>query len=47
VLNPDADGTVLTSPKYVRPPYVFRLYLGLFIEGTENAVESYVIDFRQ
>jgi len=47
VLTPDADGTALTSPKYVRPPYAFKLYLSLFKEGNENAVESYVIDFHQ
>lgn len=47
VLNPNADGTALTSPKFVRPPYTFRLYLSLFAEGSEDAVENYVIDFRQ
>lgn len=47
VLNPDGDGTALTSPKFVRPPYAFKLYLFLFAEGSENAVENYVIDFRQ
>lgn len=47
VLNPDADGTALTSPKFVRPPYVFKLYLSLLVEGSDEAAESYVIDFRQ
>jgi hypothetical protein len=47
VLNPDPDGAVLTSPKFVRPPYTFKLYLSLFVEGSAEAVESYVIDFRQ
>ena len=47
VLNPNADGTALTSPTFVRPPYVFKLYLSLFVEGSTDAVESYVIDFRQ
>lgn len=47
VLNPKADGTALTSPTFVRPPYVFKLYLSLLVEGSEDAAESYVIDFRQ
>jgi len=47
VLTPGGDGTALVSPKYVRPPYAFKLYLSLFKEGSENAVESYVIDFHQ
>jgi hypothetical protein len=47
VLNPSADGTALTSPKFVRPPYIFKLYLSLIAEGSEDAVETYVIDFRQ
>jgi len=47
VLNPNDDGTALTSSKFVRPPYTFKLYLSLLAEGSENAVESYVIDFRQ
>jgi hypothetical protein len=47
VLNPNAEGTALTSPKYVRPPYAFKLYLSLFAAGSEQAAESYVIDFHQ
>ncbi len=47
VLNPNADGTALTSPKFVRPPYIFKLYLSLLVEGSDDAAESYVIDFRQ
>lgn len=47
VLNPNGDGTALTSPKFVRPPYTFKLYLSLFGEGNDQAVEQYVIDFRQ
>ena len=47
VLSPGGDGTALVSPKYVRPPFAFKLYLSLFKEGSENAVESYVIDFHQ
>ena len=47
VLSPSGDGTALTSPKYVRPPYAFKLYISLFKEGSESAVESYIIDFHQ
>ena len=47
VLNPTGDGTALTSGTFVRPPFVFKLYLSLFVEGRDDAAESYVIDFRQ
>jgi len=47
VLLPSGDGTALASTYFVHPPYVFKLYLSLFKEGDQNAVESYVIDFRQ
>ena len=47
VLNPTGDGTALTSGTFVRPPLVFKLYLALFVEGRDDAAESYVIDFRQ
>ena len=47
VLNPNSDGTALTSGTFVRPPLVFKLYLALFAEGSDDAVENYVIDFRQ
>lgn len=47
VLNPNGDGTVLTSGTFVHPPLVFKLYLSLFVENRSDAVESYVIDFRQ
>ena len=47
VLNPNGDGTALTSGTFVRPPLVFKLYLSLFVENRNDAAESYVIDFRQ
>jgi hypothetical protein len=50
VLNPTPDGLALSSNKFVRPPYVFKLYLTLLSEGVEGegtAAETYVIDFRQ
>ena len=45
VLNPGAAST-LTSAKGVRPPLNFKVYLSLFVEGNETAVESYVVDYR-
>ena len=47
VLNPSADGKALTSSKFVRPPYQFKLYLTLITEGSSDAPESYVLDFHQ
>lgn len=47
VLNPDSEGTALTSPKYVRPPYAFKLYLFLFDNGSDKSVEHYVINFHE
>ena len=50
VLNPTPDGLALTSSKFIRPPYVFRIYLSLLKEpgeGEEAAAEPYVIYFRQ
>lgn len=53
ILNPSPDGQALIGNKPVRPPYVFKLYLTLLqpepVAGSasaEQAVESYVIDFR-
>lgn len=45
VLNPSSDGKTLTSIGFVRPPFVFKVYLTLLSEeGT--AVESHVIDLN-
>lgn len=41
------DGKSLTAEKTVRPPYSFKLFMSLFVEGKEDPVESYVVDFRQ
>jgi hypothetical protein len=49
VLNPTPDGMALVSNKFVRPPYVFKLYLTLFKgggEGEETTAEPYLVDFR-
>jgi hypothetical protein len=47
VLTPTADGMALTSTKFVRPPYLFKLYLTLVVEGSAEPPESYVIDFSE
>jgi hypothetical protein len=49
VLNPDADGKSLSSPRSVRPPYNFKLFITLIKEPAENvdpSGETHVIDFR-
>ena len=46
-LEPSADGKVLTSPKTVRPPYQFKMFLSLFAAGAEVPFESHTVDFRQ
>jgi hypothetical protein len=54
VLNPTPDNLALIANKFVRPPYVFKLYLTLLKgeEGTAEdsaaaSAESYTIDFQQ
>jgi len=44
--NPASDGHALTSEKVVRAPHDFKLYISLFAEGAENAVETYVVDYH-
>lgn len=52
MLNRAGDGTFLTSPKFVRPPYAFRLFITL-IAGEEGEAEdgvnteTYAINFQQ
>lgn len=45
VLNPSGDGFTLTSEKFVRPPRRFKLFISLYGEGSDQALESYVVDF--
>lgn len=49
VLNPAEKS--LASPRNIRPPYNFKLFITLFKEPAEGAdavaSENYVIDFRQ
>jgi hypothetical protein len=40
-------GKFLSVAKTVRPPYSFKLFMSLFVEGNDEPVESYVLDFRQ
>lgn len=46
VLNPAGDGKTLTSGKTVKPPHFFKVYMSLFVEGSDEAVESYAVDYR-
>ncbi len=46
MLTASDDGTFLTSEKAVRAPLSFKLYIALFVAGTPDPVESYVVDFR-
>ena len=50
VLNLSADGKSLSSPKNIRPPYLFKVYMTLVREaapGTPPVNETMVVDFRQ
>lgn len=50
VLNPSADGKALVSPKNVRPPYLFKLYITLVREAASDRAplnETLIVDFRQ
>lgn len=41
------SGKFLTVAKTVRPPYSFKLFMSLFVDGNDEPVESYVLDFKQ
>lgn len=48
LLGPGEDGKSLSSPKNIRPPYNFKLYITLLKEASEAeepAGETFVIDF--
>lgn len=50
VLNPGGGPNSLTSERFIRPPYNFRLVMVLLKEtagGDETATETIVINFRQ
>jgi hypothetical protein len=44
VLN--LSGNLLTSSKVVKPPLVFKVFIGLYAEGSDQAVESYTVDYH-
>ncbi|MBL9201829.1 MAG: hypothetical protein JNL39_15065 [Opitutaceae bacterium] len=51
VLNRTEDGKALASPRNIRPPYLFKLYITLLKDAAEGEVaegagETHVIDFR-
>jgi hypothetical protein len=51
VLNRTEDGLALASPRNIRPPYLFKLYITLLKSAAEGdsaeaAGETFVIDFR-
>lgn len=45
VLNATGDGLSLSSPRTVRPPLTFKLFITL-LSDSDQAVESYTVDFR-
>lgn len=45
VLNPTGPNS-LGSEKVVRPPLTFKLFISLYVEGKEDSVESYTIDYH-
>jgi hypothetical protein len=48
VLTPTDDGLALTSNKFVRPPYTFRLFITLVVDGSDQPPEICPpIDFHQ
>jgi hypothetical protein len=46
-----SDGTLMTSARAIRPPYIFKLFITVFKEPAEGAdavpSENYVVDFNQ
>lgn len=46
MLTAGGDGTSLTSVKTVRPPHNFKVFISLFAEGGETAVETYSVNVQ-
>ena len=46
LLTANADGA-LVSAKPVRAPHTFKLYIALFVDGKDDPVEQYVVDYAQ
>ena len=47
ILTAAGDGTYLTSPRAIRPPYNFQLFITLIADGKDQESETHVIRFRQ
>lgn len=47
ILTPGGDGTFLASPRAIRPPYNFQLFITLIADDKDAESETYVIRFRQ
>jgi hypothetical protein len=51
ILERSGDGKSLTSPRAIRPPHAFKLFITLFKEpaagADPEAAENYVVDFEQ
>lgn len=45
VLNPGGAFS-LTSEKTVKPPLTFKVFISLYVEGNEEPVESYSVDYH-
>ena len=46
VLEPAGDSASLSSAKFVRPPHNYKVFLTVFLAGSEDAVENYTVDYQ-
>ena len=46
MLSIGSETSVMTSPRYVKPPHNFRLYIVLLDDDPETESETYVVMFR-
>ncbi|HTQ30779.1 MAG TPA: hypothetical protein VMI53_06175 [Opitutaceae bacterium] len=46
-LTPDEDGKSLVAARFIQKPWAFKLFIGLFAEGSNDPVENYIVDFSQ
>lgn len=47
MLSVGNDPHALTSPRYVRPPYNFQLFITLLDDNPETSTQTYAIRFQQ
>ena len=47
ILTPAGDGTYVTSPRIIRPPHNFQLFITLIADANDRDSETYVIRFTQ